>query len=193
MARAPLGAAAARSAGVLIASSTGVFDGIVAVHVACAVIGFGALALNGAYGFWARRAATAGVTEEVRRYFASPARVELFVVPVPFLGVGALLAQPGGRGLGQVWAWLAALVWLVAVVVLFGVVRPAERQIRAVLLAGPAAHELPAGPAAHELLAAGPAPASELAAAGGRVGWGGVVTDVAFVVALLLMVFQPGR
>jgi hypothetical protein len=157
---------------VAAAGSRDAYDVLVAAHVVCAVIGFGALAISGVYGFTSRTPSGPGAVDEARRYFRAPGRVEWLVLAVPFLGVGALAVQPGGRGVGQLWAGLAVVVWLGAATVLIKVVRPAEARLR-VALAG-------ADP-----------DRTELAAAGHRLGWAGVVTDLAFFVALMLMIFQP--
>jgi hypothetical protein len=148
------------------------YDILVVAHVACALIGFGSLMLSGVYGFSHRDPRGAGAIEEARRYFGSPGRLELLVIPVPFLGAAALAVEPHGKGAGQLWAVLAEVVWLIAVVVVVAVARPAERKIRAALTA----------------------PEVDAAAVGAgarRLGWAGVVTDVAFFAALMLMVFQP--
>ncbi|HLI01376.1 MAG TPA: DUF2269 family protein [Acidimicrobiales bacterium] len=159
----------------LVAATTAhtVFDVLVVAHVVCAVLGFGALMLTGVYGFAYRRPDAAGM-EEARRYFGGQGRLELLVLIVPFLGAAALLVQPRGPGLGQLWDLLAAGVWLVAAVVLFAVVRPAERRLRDALAVADGEGEWPV-----------------VATNATRLGWAGLGTDLAFVVALLLMIFQP--
>jgi hypothetical protein len=167
---------------VLVASTAGdVFGVLVAAHVICAVVGFGALLLSGIYGFSNRRPAGPEAIEEARRYFRSPGRIELLVLPVPFLGLAALLVQPHGRGPGQLWDLAASAIWLVAAVVLFGVVRPAERSIRAALRLGAAT------PASGE----GDIDLARLGESARRLGWAGLTTDMAFFLALVLMIFQP--
>ena len=52
--------------------------------------------------------------EELRRYFAHPARLWGALVLVPFLGAAALAAQPNGKGLDQPWVFGALAVWLAA-------------------------------------------------------------------------------
>ncbi len=143
-----------------------VFWVLVGLHVTCALVGFGSVALGGIYGFLA---AGGGNEEEVRRYFATPLRLEWLVLVVPFLGAGALAVQPHGRGVVQLWSMLAAGVWLVAAVLLLGVVRPAEARLRTTTAQGARADH----------------------AAGRRLGWAGVATDVAFAVAFFLMITQP--
>jgi hypothetical protein len=145
------------------------FDTLVVVHALCAVVGFGAVGISGVYGFGARRLAGSRAVEEARRYFESPGRLELLILAVPFLGAAALAVQPGGRGVAQLWSGLAAGVWLVAAALLLAVVRPAERAVRAGLAAG----------------------GDRVAAAGGRLGWASVASDLAFFAAFVLMVAQP--
>ena len=143
------------------------YDVLVALHVVSAVVGFGAVALSGVYGATARHIDRPEAREESARYFRSPGRAEWLLLAVPFLGAAALGARPEGTDFGAVWVITAAVVWLGAAVLFLGVVRPAQRQIRA---------------------AGGSAPA---AAAGRRLMWGALASDVLFVVALVLMIGQP--
>jgi uncharacterized membrane protein len=148
------------------------YDALIVAHVVCAVVGFGSLAITGVYGFTTRRPGGPPRPPRARRYFRSPGHLELLVLPVPVLGIAALAVEPGGRGVGQLWAGLGIVVWAVAAVVLVRVVRPAEAALRSVL--------------------AVPDPdAGALAGSGRRLGWGGIVMDLSFFVALMLMVFQP--
>ena len=143
---------------------------LVVLHVLCAVIGFGSLGVSGVYGFGAGGRRNGPTREETGRYFSSPGRLPLLLLAVPFLGVAALAVEPHGGGVAQLWAGLAAAVWLAAAAALLGLARPAERRLRQALDEGDGA---------------------ALAAAGARLGWTTVATDVAFLVALGLMVSQP--
>ncbi len=147
---------------------TAVFDVLVGLHIACALVGFVTVGISGVYGFNAAGAGAARQDEELRRYFARPGKGELALLAVPFLGAAALAVQPHGRGVVQLWTGLAATVWLVASALLVGVIRPAERRLAAATAAGDV-----------------PCPA------GAVLGWGGVLTDLLFVAALALMVWQP--
>ena len=139
---------------------------LVGLHVTCALVGFGSVAFSGVYGFLA---AGGGSESEVRRYFAAPPRLDWLLLAVPFLGAAALAVHPHGRGVVQLWSVLAAGVWLVAATLLLGVVRPAERSLRAAGAEG-----------------SRPDPV-----VGRRLGWAGVGSDVAFTVAFFIMVIQP--
>jgi uncharacterized membrane protein len=145
-----------------------VFDVLVGLHVVSAVVGFGAVAITGVYGAGAARPSRPGAAEETARYFRSPGWAEWLVLAVPFLGAAALGFRPKGADFGQVWVVAAAVIWAAAAALLLGVVRPAERQIRAAVAAGTTA--IPAG---RRLMGAT------------------VASDLLFVAALVLMIGQP--
>jgi hypothetical protein len=142
------------------------FDIFVGLHVACAVIGFGAVAISGSYGASARHLDRPGAAEETQRYFRSEGWAELLIILVPVFGLGALEVKPSAGGFGDVWVIAALAIWSVAVVLLLGVVRPAERRIRS-------------------------GRSIDASMGGTRLMWAAIGCDVAFVAALVLMVAQP--
>lgn len=101
---------------------------LVTLHVVSAVIGFGAVAVSGAYGIITDRE-----PEEGRRFFSSPARAEYLILLVPVFGVAALVERPGGHEFGAVWVVAGLVIWAAASALLLAVIRPAERRIREVL------------------------------------------------------------
>jgi hypothetical protein len=145
------------------------YDVLLALHVLCALVGFASVGITGVYGFGAAGPDPTGERQaETVRYFGSPGRIELTLLAVPFLGAAALAVEPHGGGVAQLWAGLAAAVWLVAASLLLGLVRPSQRRVRA-----------------------GLARNDPIAADARRIGWASVGTDVCFAVALALMIFQP--
>ena len=137
-----------------------------------AVVGFGAVAISGVYGAGATDLTRAEALDDARRWFGVPNRLELALVAVPVFALAALVFGGRQRDLGQLWVDAALIVWLGAGAVVAFVVHPAEARLRT-LLAG----------ADIDLTAA--------AAAGRRLSRGAAVCDVAFVVALGLMIWQP--
>jgi hypothetical protein len=123
-----------------------------------------------------------GEAEELRRYFAHPARLWGLLVLVPFLGAGALAAQPNGKGLDQAWVFGALAVWLAATLVAGSLVVPSLHQMQAVLLKS---DDLGASPAARSSLAV------RFARAGRIASRSAAFCDILFLVALALMIFQP--
>jgi hypothetical protein len=183
------------------------YDILVGLHVAAAIVGFGAVALSGVYGGSATRPHRDGALEELRRYFTVPTRAELLITVVPVLGVVALLVQPGPTRLGQLWVAVALVLWVIASVLLFVVVRPAEavirREVRPTSDVGGrpgAAAETVAGTAIGPAAATVDDPGGALDAdagarlrtAGSRLRWSAAASDLVFFVALVVMVIKPG-
>lgn len=152
------------------------YDVLVGLHVACAVIGFGAVAISGTYGGAARRLGQGDAAEEAGRYFSRRGLAEWLVLPVPVFGAAALAVRPGGSGWTDAWVLTAAGIWLVAAGLLLGVVRPAEARIARWLRGHPAPTGARDGGARQ---------------AGNLLVWGAAACDVLFVAALALMVTQP--
>jgi hypothetical protein len=120
--------------------------------------------------------------EEMRRYFAHPARLWGCLILVPFLGAGALAAQPNGKGFDQPWVFGALAVWLTATLIAGSLVVPSLHQMQAVLLKS---DDAGASPAARSSLAV------RFARAGRIASRSAAFCDVLFVVALGLMIFRP--
>jgi hypothetical protein len=160
------------SAVVIHSGHPAAYDVLVGLHVLSAVIGFGAVAVSGAYGAIGRRAARPGArdqaAEEVQRYFSSRSAMEYLVLAAPLFGVAAMSVRPGGSEFGQVWVLSGLVIWVAAGGLLTAVVRPAERRIRAV-----GTDVASAGSDARTLM------------------WAAAASDILFVVALLVMVTQP--
>jgi uncharacterized membrane protein len=151
-----------------------VYLGIVVLHALVAVAAFGAMALSGVYGSTARRLERPGAIDELRRYFAKPLRSEAAVLAVGPLGVAAVLADPHRPGLAHGWIIAALVLWFVASLLWLAVIHPAEIVIGRAVEPGDAVAVAAAGQ--H----------------GRRLARAAAVTDVVFVVAFGLMVFQPG-
>lgn len=147
----------------LVASQTA-YDVLVVAHAVSAVVGFGAVAVSGAYGVIGR----SGESEEVRRFFSGRARAEWLVIAVPLFGVAALSARPGGADYSSVWVVTGLGVWLLAATLLFLVVRPAQAAVRG-----------------------GLARSADIRRASGRLAWAAAACDLLFVVAVFVMVTQP--
>jgi hypothetical protein len=120
--------------------------------------------------------------EELFRYFAKPARLWWALLAVPWLGMGALAADPHGGGLAQAWSIGAFLIWLLACVVAGGLVVPALGQVRALL-----ARAAPTG----GLLPIAGAQSIRLARVATLASRGAAICDVLFFGALALMIWRP--
>jgi len=146
---------------------------LLAVHVAAAVTGFGAIAATGAFAHEARTSEAPFHSRALARYFRpghNLAARAIYLVPV---AGGGLLALGHGGGVGAAWPWIGLALWVLAVSVATSTLWPAEAELQRLLLQGPE------GEAAVLL---GPARRLERSAA---------VCSVLFVAALAVMVVQP--
>jgi Predicted integral membrane protein (DUF2269) len=111
-----------------------VYSILLLLHVACAVIGFGALAMTGVQARRARRGPTAPGADGVRRYFRPginwAARV-LYGVPV--FGFALISASQKAFAAGDGFVIAGLGLWAASTVVAEVVVWPAERRIQDVV------------------------------------------------------------
>jgi hypothetical protein len=152
----------------------------ITVHVVAALAGFGMLALSGLYGSWGRNLETAQTWTDLQQYFGRPNRAGRLLWVVPFAGGLALTLSHGAPALGQAWVIAATGCWAVTMVLAVRVVWPAERRIRPIVMT------LDEAPLAAESRA-------EIAGLCRPIVRATAFCDVAFVVALALMILQPGR
>jgi hypothetical protein len=192
----------------LVASLSGgqaaLFYPLILLHAVAALVGFGSVGFAGTYASRAYLSSDRSVpgasegasarstitevadqdaeTEELLRYFAKPARLWLALVAVPFLGLGALAANPDIGGLDQAWVLGALLVWLTATLIALSIVVPALRQMRSMLFQQGAPEAQPAGREAERI---------RFARAATLASRGAACCDVLFFVALALMIWRP--
>jgi hypothetical protein len=120
--------------------------------------------------------------EELLAYFERPARLWWALLLVPWLGMGALAADPHGGGLGQGWVIGAGLIWLLAALVAASLVVPALWQVRSMLARAVETGGLGAIQGAQRI---------RLARAGGLASRAAAFCDVLFFCALVLMIWRP--
>ena len=152
-----------------------VFDLVLGLHVLCAVAGFGALGATGAYASAARRSPDPSASASLARFF-SPGRNwgARAVLAVPVFGAGLLAI---GHDAGRAYPWIGLAVWFAATGIASAVVWPGERGLQRLFAEGAA---VPEGRIA------------ELRALAARVERGAAATSLCFVLALVVMIAQPG-
>ena len=158
------------------AGHPGLYDVFIALHVSLALVGFGAVALSGAYGIVGRK----GLSRELVRFISGRTWAELALVAAPLFGVAAMTVRPGGSEFAQLWAIAGLTIWVLASALLLGVLRPAEAKLRS------AVTEAQRGAASGDADKA-------IRAHSTRIVWAGAVSDLLFLCALMMMVTQPAR
>ena len=187
---------------------------LVFLHAVSGLAGFGSLGFAGTYASRAAhmRSGTSfedAETEELVRYFERPARFWKAMLLVPVFGVLALLAQPDGKGIDQVWTIGALLVWAAASLLAAGAVMPGLRVMQAMLaeVVPSRGDRLPTATDSGQEQAEGSPPPVVAGPVGGEValaawwarfaragvlaGRAAAACDLLFFAALALMIWQP--
>lgn len=162
------------------------YDIVLVLHILCAIVGFGAVFLNGIYG----QQAGARQGKEGLAIFQANKLVstvgEYFIYAVFLLGVLLVLLSDDVWKFDQAWIWLSIMIFLAALGVSHGLLRPRVNQMERLMT-----RLVNAGPPAEG--AGGPPPeAMELEQLGKTVGVIGTALNVALVIILVLMVTKPG-
>lgn len=160
---------------------------VLTLHILCAIIGFGAVFLNALYGQQAKaRKGPEGLAISEANMFVSKIG-EIFIVAVLLLGLGLVFMSDDVWSFEQTWIWLAIVIYVCAMGLSQGVMRPrVERMValqRELVSAGPPPADAPSGP---------PPQVAEMEKIGKQMGMIGPVLNLALIAVLVLMVFKPG-
>jgi uncharacterized membrane protein len=159
---------------------------VLTLHILCAIVGFGAVFLNGLYGQQAKsRKGPEGLAISEANLLVSKVG-EYFIYAVFLLGVALVLIGDDVWGFGDAWIWLSMLLFLVALGISHGLMQPRVNRLvdlqRQLVSGGPP----PGG-------ATGPPPqVLEMEKIGKQMGIIGPVLNLFMVAVLVLMVFKPG-
>jgi hypothetical protein len=153
------------------------------LHILAAIVGFGAVMLNGVYASRARKRPPAeGLAVMEVNTFVSLNVGEKFILAVPILGFGLVGLSDKVIKFSQTWVWLSLVIYLGALALSYGVLQPKVKRLlalqRELVAAGP-----PQGP---------PPQAAEMTAIGKQIGPISGVLHLALVVILVLMIWKPG-
>jgi uncharacterized membrane protein len=146
------------------------------LHILTVVVGFGGVILGGIYGAHIKKA-NRDVALGIFDANEAAARIaEIFIYLVPITGIGLLFQTKNAAGerdywFDQTWVWLSLVIYIVALVVVLTVLRPALKQLRAAI-------DEQRGPDAGKWSQ--------------RVGMSSGVLHLSFAIVLILMVTKPG-
>ena len=165
--------------------NSGLYKLLLVCHLMAAIVGFGAVYLNGIYGAESkkRQGPTGLAVLQANKRVSLVAEKVIYTVPV--FGILLVLASDKALKFSQTWIWLAFVLFVIGIGVSHGVMIPAVNKMEA------AAEELnamgppPAG-------AAGPPPqVAVMEELGKRLAIGGTFLDILLVVIVALMVWKP--
>jgi hypothetical protein len=167
-----------------LTTNSDIYKATLVLHILCAIIGFGAVFLNGLYGNeMKKRRGPESLAIYEANYKVSKVG-EYFIYAVFLLGLALVGMANKEWKFSQTWVWLAIALYIVALGISHGVLFPAVKRMgvlmREMIAAGP-----PATP--------GPPPqAAEMEALGKRLAAAGATLNVMLVIIIVLMVFKPG-
>lgn len=154
------------------------------LHILCAIVGFGAVTLNGLYGAQIKARGGSEAAAIGQAVYRVSTVGEYFIYAVFVLGIGLVAMGNNLFDFGQTWVWLSTLLYITGLGLSHGVLRPRIRRMNALLV------ELAASPGSG---AGGPPPqAVELDALAKRVAATEMVLNLLLVTILVFMVFKPG-
>jgi hypothetical protein len=172
---------------VLAEYGSDIYKIVLVLHILCAIVGFGAVVLNGVYGQQAKsHKGPEGLAIAQANFLVSKIG-EYFIYAVFLLGLALVLIGDPVNAFGQTWIWLAMTVFISALAISHGLLMPRVKRLIALMT------ELNSmGPPAAG--ASGPPPqVIEMETVGKQVGIFGMILNVMLVTILTLMIFKPGR
>jgi uncharacterized membrane protein len=160
---------------------------VLVLHILCAIVGFGGVLLNGLYAAQAKaRKGPEGLAISQANFLVSKV-AQYFIYGVFVFGVLLVPLSDEAWEFEQAWVWLAMALYLVALGISHGLLRPTVERIIGLQ---------------EQLVAMGPPPAGatggpppqvlQLEEQGKRAGMFAAALQLLFVVILVLMVFKPG-
>ncbi|HTW07932.1 MAG TPA: hypothetical protein VME46_10495 [Acidimicrobiales bacterium] len=155
----------------------------VLLHIICVVGGFGWMFSRAYMLVAARRSGEAAAAAVLGVYRQVSPAVEVLVYGVLVFGIAAVAASNHPSQFRKPWLFAAVAAYVVMIGALHGMVRPAERRLRDVLL------ELARAPAVPP--PARPPQLAQIDLVQKRIGAGMGIFNVLLLVALYLMVFKP--
>jgi hypothetical protein len=172
---------------VLAAYDSGLYKFFLILHILCAIVGFGAVFLNGVYGQQMKTRLQSGRAAEAIGIYEANMTVskigEYFIYAVFVFGFAVLGLSDSVWKFSQTWVWLSVVVYVVALGLSHGVMLPAAKRMGVLM------HEMAAGPPP----VGGPPPqAAEMEQLGKKMGVVGPILNLALIVILFLMVWKPG-
>ena len=164
------------------------YDALLLLHIVCAIVGFGAVTLNAFYGAEARKRPGPGGLAITEANYVVGGIGQYFIYAVFVFGfLLVLVGNEPAETFGSFWISASIVLYLVAVGISHGVMKPTVKKMIALqqemVAAGPPPADAPPGP---------PPQAAQMAPLGKKLATFGPILNVMLLVILYLMVFKPG-
>jgi hypothetical protein len=170
---------------VLATTNGGFYKLFLVLHVLCAIVGFGAVFLNGVYAAQMRKHPGPGAIAIYEANYRVSAIGQYFIYGVFVFGLGLVGLSDSVWKFSQTWVWLAIVLFVIGLGLSHGVLLPAVRRLGVLM------KEMTGGPPPSP--ESGPPPQlAEMMPLGQRVAVTGIVLNLIVVAILLDMVWKPG-
>ncbi len=163
-------------------TNSGIFKLLLVLHILSAIVGLGAVMLNGLYAAQAqkRQGPTGRAVSEANFAVSNIAEKVIYLIPV--FGILLVLSSDSGIKFSDTFVWVSLLLFIAALGVSHSVLIPGHKKINALLL------EMEQGPAP----VGGPPPqVAQIQELGKRQAAAGASLNVVVAVILTMMVWQP--
>jgi uncharacterized membrane protein len=163
--------------------NSGLYKLLLVLHILTVIFGLGTVSLNALYGREARvRRGPGGLAiTEANEFVSHVATYIIYLIPVT--GILLVLASDDVWDFSQTWIWLALVLYVMALGISHGVMRPTQLKMIATM------KEMEAGPPP----AGGPPPqAAVMEQLGKRLGTFGPILTVLLIALVSLMIWKPG-
>jgi uncharacterized membrane protein len=167
--------------------NSGLYKLLLVCHLMAAIVGFGAVYLNGIYGAESKkRKGVDGLAVLQANHRVSNVG-EKFIYAVPVFGILLVMASGhNGWKFSQTWIWLSLVLYVIGIGVSHGVMLPTVKKMEATM------EELNAGAAPAGAGGGAPPQVAVMEALGKRLAVGGSFLNVLVVVFVAIMVWKPG-
>ena len=162
--------------------NSGIFKALLVLHILSAIVGLGAVMLNGVYAAQGQKRPGPPGRAVSEANFAVTQIAEKVIYLIPVFGILLVLASDSAIKFSYTFVWLALALYIGALGVSHSILIPGHKKINALLL------EMEQGPPP----AGGPPPqVAQIQALGKRQAAAGASLNVVVAVILILMIWKP--
>lgn len=166
-----------------LGTDSGIYKVLLVLHILSAIVGLGAVMLNGLYAVQSQKRPGPGGRAVSEANFAVSIVAEKAIYLIPVFGILLVLVSDDAWDFGQAWLWLSLALYVVAIGISHSVLIPGHRKINELLA------EMEQGPPP----AGGPPPqVVQIEALGKKQAAAGMTLNLFVVVFLTLMIWKPG-
>ncbi len=163
--------------------NSGIYKFLLVLHILTAIVGLGAVMLNGLYVAQTRKrpGPTGRAVLEANLFVSEVATYVIYAIAV--FGILLVVASDEAWKFSQTWLWLSLLLYVIAIGISHAVMRPGAKRIQELMI------EMEQGPPA---AGGSPPQVAQIQEIGTRLGIGGPMLSLIVVLILFLMVWKPG-